>query len=111
MSLAQQFGSDKQLRVLRRLLIGSAALVAVLIARNILPEFPKSPSIQCVVSIIAHHDQRPRFDHHGPEWSAVSQISAIFPSVAEPVTAALHPQLLSTVQTKGFHYNRPPPAC
>lgn len=90
-------------------MLASVALLAVLAARNVLPQFPKAPGDHSALSADSHHDQRPRFDHTGSQWSVPSDGFLSVPPTAESAHLTLAPQLFSALQTKGFHYNRPPP--
>ena len=108
MSLGRKFRSDSQRRSWTEVLLASSALLALLVARNALPDFPKVPSAQSAASAVSHHDQRPRFDH-GPQWSAPADRFLPRPPVAESSHLAPRPQRFLALQTKGFHYNRPPP--
>jgi hypothetical protein len=87
----------------------SVVLSGVLVARNIPPNFPTRPAAHSAFSATSHHDQRPRFNHDGFQWN--SPVDAFLPTPPAAESAELAPasQLFSILQTKGFHYNRPPP--
>lgn len=105
MSLGQYFRRET---VWMRALFACTALIGVLAARNVLPQFPH-PLNTHSVSSDSHLDQRPRFDNSGSKWSAPTDCFLPTPPVAESHHLAPAPQLFSTLQTKGFHFNRPPP--
>jgi hypothetical protein len=92
-----------------RAVLASMALLAVLAARNVPPEFPKAPSLQSAVGANLHHDQRPRFDNSGLKWSAPVASFLQAPPAIESAHLASTPLPCSRLQTKGFHFNRPPP--
>lgn len=109
MSLGWHFrsGSDRTISI--RVILASVALLAVLAARNVPPDFVKAPSVHSQISAGSHHDQRPRFDRDGPQWSAPIASFLLVPLAVESAHLGPAPQLASALQTKGFHYNRPPP--
>jgi hypothetical protein len=92
-----------------RIVLACVALAAVLVARHIPPDFPAAPSIHSAFSAKSHHDQRPRFDNNRLQWSAPADMFLPAPPVAESADLALSVEPLPRLQTKGFHYNRPPP--
>jgi hypothetical protein len=88
-----------------------AALFALLAIRSAPPDFPKPTSIRhSLFSAVSSHSERPRFDASGLQWSAPVDHFLPFPPVAGSAHLAPFPQLWSALQSKGFHYNRPPPA-
>ena len=109
MWLERHFRSGSHGTIWMRAVVASAMLFAVLAARNVPPHFPKAPGVRSAVSDNSHHDQRPRFDNSGSKWSAPADSFLPDPPAAESAHLAPTPQLFSTLQTKGFHYNRPPP--
>jgi len=109
MWLGRYFRSDRQRTIRIRAAVAFAALLAVVGARNVLPDFEKAPGVHSAISADSHHDQRPRFDHTGSQWSAPADRFLPTPPVAESPHLTPAPQLFSTLQAKGFHYNRPPP--
>jgi hypothetical protein len=86
------------------------ALSAILVARSIPPNIPTKSSVHCAVRSSSHHDQRPRFAK-GLQWicAVAVDVFRLPPPVTESAGFTLFPQHYSTLQTKGFHYNRPPP--
>jgi len=91
--------------------VASIALFALLVIRNAPPDFPKPSSLHhCSINAVSSHDQRPRFNAGGLEWSAPVSHFLSFPPAAESARLTPVSQLSSPLQTKGFHYNRPPPA-
>ena len=94
-----------------RAILAFAALFALLVIRIAPPDFPRLPSLHhSSVNTVSSHDQRPHFDSEGMQWSA--PIGHFLPFLPAAESAHLSPasQPWSAVQTKGFHYNRPPPA-
>lgn len=89
----------------------TAALVlsAILLARSSPPNFPPAPWANSSIRAITHHDERPRFEHNRAQWSnPESTFQCVLPALhSRQVAATL--QSPSTVQSKGRHYNRPPP--
>jgi hypothetical protein len=92
------------------------AAFALLIARNVPPDFPQALSLQHssisgvpTVHAISSHDQRPRFDCNGLHWSAPVESFLPFPpsTISAHLTSAS--QFFPALRIKGFHYNRPPP--
>ena len=92
-----------------RALLALLALFSVLTARNVLPHFPGTPGAHSTVNADSHRDQRPRFDNSGMQWSAPAESFLSMPTAAESAHVTPAPQLFCTLQTKGFHFNRPPP--
>ena len=95
--------------------LGTAVLFALLVARNVPPEFPKTASLQhsstsnSLISALSSHDQRPRFDCSGSQWSAPVKGFLPFPP-AEALSHLTSPsQIFPALPVKGPHFNRPPP--
>ncbi len=109
MSLDRHFPSGSFRTICIRAALASIALLAVLAARNVPPHFPSVSCAHSAARADSHHDQRPRFENSGSKWRA--PVDSFRP--APPATESAHltpaPQLFSTLQTKGFHFNRPPP--
>jgi hypothetical protein len=90
--------------------LACAALFALLVIRTAPPDFPRPPSLhQSSVDSVSSHNERPRFDWGGSQWSAPVSHFLPFPPVAYSAHSTPVPQLWSVLQSKGFHYNRPPP--
>jgi hypothetical protein len=96
--------------------IGIAALFALLVARSNPPEFSKIAPLQhsamsnvSLVSAVSNHDQRPRFDCSGLQWSA--PVSALLPFPPSEISSHLTSpsQIFPALHIKGTHFNRPPP--
>lgn len=87
-----------------------AVLSAFLIARNVPPRFPKAPAHYSSISAVSGHHQRPHFDSDGSQWIAPVRSFQPFPPTAIATSLPSASQLFSTLETKGFHYDRPPPA-
>lgn len=109
MSLGPYFGNGRQGTICSRALFACVALIGVLAARNVLPHFPQATSSHSAVSVDSHHDQRPRFDNSGPRWSAPAESFLPTPPAAESAHLAPVSPLSSSLQSRGFHFNRPPP--
>jgi hypothetical protein len=91
--------------------LASAALFALLVFRTAPPDFPRPPSLHhSSVNAVSSHNQRPNFDSDGLQWSAPVGHFLPFPPAADYSHLTPLPQLWSALQSKGFHYNRPPPA-
>ncbi len=109
MSLARHFRGSNQGVVLIRAVLASVALFAIFAARDVPQDFPQAPDLQSRINADSHHDQIPRFDNTGSQWNAPGATFILFPPSAESAHLTRVPQLPSTLQTKGFHFNRPPP--
>src|SRR5579871_5312151 len=108
MSVERHFRSGSNGQCWIRAFLACAALFAVLAARNAPPVFPTAPSIRSAVGAALHHDQRPRFDTN-LKWTVPAAKFSLAPVIAESSHLAPSPRLFSPLQTKGFHFNRPPP--
>ena len=94
-----------------RAILACAALLSLLAIRTAPPDFPKPSSVQhSSIKTVSSQDQRPHFDSEGLQWSAPVGDFLPFPPAAESAHLIPTSQLWSSLQTKGFHYNRPPPA-
>jgi hypothetical protein len=109
MSLDRHFPGGSCRTVWIRAAVVSIALLAVLAARNVPPHFPGASRLHSAASADSHHDQRPRFDNYGSNWSAPVDSFRPVPPTPESAHLVPTPRLFSTLQTKGFHFNRPPP--
>lgn len=92
-----------------RAVLVSVALFAIFAAREVPPDFPHAIHRASTISADTHHDQRPRFDNSGTQWSAPAAVFVPYPPSAESAHLTSGLQLSSPLQTKGFHFNRPPP--
>jgi hypothetical protein len=108
MPLIAHSRSSGRTSIWARAVLASVALLAVLAARSVPPNFPEGSSFQSKVSATSHHDQRPRFDHSGSKWSAPADSFLLVPPATESPRLAPTPRLSFTLQSRGFHYNRPP---
>src|SRR5450755_749522 len=94
-----------------RAILAFAALFALLVIRTAPSDFPKPSSLHhSSINTVSSHDQRPNFDSEGLQWSAPVGHFLPFPPAAESAHLTPAPQRWSALQTKGFRYNRPPPA-
>ena len=87
-----------------------AALFALLAIRTAPPDFPRTSLHHSSFNAVSSHDERPRFDSSGLQWSAPVGHFLPFPPAADYAHLTPSPQLWSALQSKGFHYNRPPPS-
>jgi hypothetical protein len=110
MSLEQYSRSRRRSTICIRAFLAFTALFALLAARSVAPNFPQLLSHHASISAASQHDQKPRFDCDGLQWVAPSGSFLLTPPAMETTSVRLESQLLSTLQTKGFHYNRPPPS-
>ena len=83
-------------------------LSSLLVAQNIPLEFPSASVGQCRISAGSTHGQTQRFDSDGLQWTAPVGAIVIFP-LTERLKWNFTQQPLAALQTKGFHFNRPPP--
>jgi hypothetical protein len=116
MSLDRHPRSGRRGTIRIHAIVAFSALVALLVARNIPPDFHQAVSLQYSsvasvfsISAVSSHDQRPRFDCNGSQWSAPAASFLPFPPAAVSVHSACTSHLFPNRNTKGFHYNRPPP--
>jgi hypothetical protein len=91
-------------------ILGLAAIFALLVARSVPPDFSQIGTRDSSITAVSNHDQRPHFDLNGLQWSA--PVSAFFPLPPTAISSPLATASVSwsTIQSNGFHYNRPPPA-
>jgi len=94
-----------------RALLASAAFFSVLAARNVPPHFPGLLDSHSTFSADSHHDQRPRFDNSGSQWSTPAELVLLAPPAADAEHLIPQPQSFSAHHSKGPHFNRPPPVC
>jgi hypothetical protein len=85
-----------------------AALVALLFVRFTPPAFSEMPSAQATVVCHSAHNPRPCFDADGQGWSVPTAFIAIAPPEVSYHLPSVT-ELNLPFQTKGSHYNRPPP--
>lgn len=86
------------------------ALFALLTARSVPPDFPGAPGFHTSIHSVSHHQQRPRFNCETPNWSVATATVTPAPPDAESAHVFPSHDFLSTFSTKGFRFNRPPPA-
>src|SRR5579864_3218984 len=99
----------RQAMLLLQTVLTFATIFTLLISRNTPPTFPRVPTLSHSISAVLSPAHRPQFDSNGVQWSAPVDSSLLIPSSA--TSAHFNPacQRFSGIQTKGFHYNRPPP--
>jgi hypothetical protein len=83
-------------------------LSSLLVAQNVPLEFPSASVGQCSISAGSTIGQTQRFDSDGLQWTAPVGAFVILPPTGR-VNWNFTQQLLRAIQTKGFHFNRPPP--
>lgn len=110
MRLSFDFRGRKRRISLSRGLLGVASLLALLVVRSVPPELPHTSLHHLSVRAVAQHEQRPRFDSDSSQWTV--PVKSFVPAPPSEESARLTPSLqsLSILQTKGYRYNRPPPA-
>ena len=117
MSLVRHFRHGRPGATRVYAVIGIAALFALLVARNVPPEFPRiapsqhsTTSSVSLVTAASSHDQRPRFDCTGLQWS--SPVNGFLPFPPAATSSHLTPpsQICPALHPKGPYCNRPPPA-
>lgn len=89
--------------------IALAAVLGVIVARSVPPEFPSTPGLSSSVHAVSSHPQRPRFNCSGSEWSMLASTAGLLPPNAESAIGPAIGASFCALQTKGFRYNRPPP--
>ena len=109
MSLQGHFRNGIHGAVCIRAVLAVAALFAVLAARDVPPQFAKATRVHSTICADSHSDQRPRFDDSGSKWSAPADSLVPALPTAESAQMGPTPRLFSSLQLKGFHFNRPPP--
>jgi hypothetical protein len=84
-------------------------LSSLLLAQSVRLEFPRALSArQCSIGSASTHTQIQRFDTDGLQWIAPVAAFVILPSV-DGANCVLTQEPLAAIETKGFHFNRPPP--
>jgi hypothetical protein len=84
-------------------------LSSLLLAQSVTLEFPRVLSArQCSICAGSTHTHIQRFDTDGLQWIAPVAAFVILPSV-EDANCELSQEPLPAIETKGFHFNRPPP--
>ncbi|MGA7171810.1 MAG: hypothetical protein WCA99_06510 [Candidatus Sulfotelmatobacter sp.] len=89
-------------------MLASVVVAAIFAARGAPAQF-RAADTGHSISADSHHDQRPRFDNSSSGWSTPVESFLVFPPSAGPAQLIPAPALFSTLQTEGFHFNRPPP--
>jgi hypothetical protein len=102
------FRSGRRRATWMRVVVASVALFSIFAARSTPSQFPDAPANHSI-GADSHHEQRPRFDRGAFSWSAPVAAFVLLPPSAEPPNLTPASQVTSTLQTKGFHFNRPPP--
>jgi hypothetical protein len=88
--------------------IACAAIALLLFARSAPPNVPRTHVLQATFNGDNHHEQRPCFDHQGPQWGTpVSPFPLPTPVTTFQPLRTTEPFV--ALQENGFYYNRPPP--
>ena len=97
-------------------IIGIIALFALFVARSVSTQFPNVAPLErsatsntALVSVISSHDQRPRFDCSGLQWSAPVNVFLPFPPSETSNHLTSPSRIFPALHVKGPHFNRPPP--
>jgi hypothetical protein len=109
MSLVLESRSASKARIWLQTTVAFAAVFTLLVARVNPPRFPKAPSSHSSLSVAPDPGERLHFDSDGSQWSAPAQMCLLLPPAAESERFILPAPLSSFLQTRGLHYNRPPP--
>jgi hypothetical protein len=107
MLLLEPSRGDRRIKWVHALVVVAAAS-ALISVRNTPPEFPSAQSVHAFKSSTQHH-QRPRFDNSSPNYFAAPPASALFPLTVVQTQLTFATALFPSFQSKGAHYNRPPP--
>ncbi len=91
-----------------RVAVVSSALAGLLVARSGPLRLSALPSGHSAVTHLSH-DQRPRFDNTGSQWSIPIASFVGTPPLAIQAGIILAKALDDPFRTEGAHYNRPPP--
>jgi hypothetical protein len=96
--------------------VGIISLFALFVARSVPTQFPNVAPLErsatsqtSLVSAISSHDQRPRFDCGGLQWSARVYAFLPFPPSETSNHLTSPSQIFPALHAKGPHFNRPPP--
>lgn len=90
--------------------IGVAVLLALLAARSVPPQFASTTNPGSSIHVVSSHDQRPRFSFDESRWSLPAGGLQPLQCAATSRQIAPNSPLFSSLQARGLHYNRPPPA-
>jgi hypothetical protein len=85
-----------------------AVLLSLLVAQNVTLESHSASVGQCSIRGGSTHAQTQRFDSDGLHWTAPVGAFVILTSTGR-ANWKVTQQPLPAIQTKGFHFNRPPP--
>lgn len=91
-----------------RVAVVSCALTGLLVARSVPPRLSPGPLRHSAVTHLTH-DQRPRFDNSGSQWSIPIANFVGTPPPAIHTGISLATALDASFRAEGAHYNRPPP--
>lgn len=90
--------------------LGVSALLALLVARSVPPQFASMANSASAIHAVSGHDQRPRFNFDETNRSLATRSFQPFQSAAKSRHIAPESSSLSSLQATGLHYNRPPPS-
>jgi hypothetical protein len=110
MSLGRHFRIESSAAKWIRAALAFIVLLGIGTARSIPSQFSDASEIHSRIGAVAQHDQRPRFDDSALRWNAPAASFVLFsPTVKSVEVTPAEPDLFSTLQATGFHFNRPPP--
>lgn len=109
MSLPRDYKNRSQRPVIHRAVLAAVVLFAIFAARGVPPDFSQALNLQSTIAADSHDDQRPRFDDSAYQWSAQPATFQLALPNAGLAGLVAGPEVFSTIQAKGFHFNRPPP--
>lgn len=101
-------GRDRQMGWLRAVVV-LAALFGLFVARSVPTTFASASSTHSVVYFHSSHDQRPRFDNLGSQWSIPITTFAETPPPSVHAGVSLATALVVPFRKNGTHHTRPPP--
>lgn len=110
MWLGRQFGREGRGALRLRAALVLVALFAFLAARNVSPDFSKTPALRSTITAGSQPNHRLRFDNTDAKLVAPANSFLILPPVAESTHLTQGDLSFSSYQTMGIHFNRPPPA-
>jgi hypothetical protein len=109
MSLLRDYTNRSQRPLIYRAVLAAVVLFAIFAARGVPPDFSQALNPHSTIAANSHHDQRPRFVDSAYQWGAPPATFQLTLPNAELAGLIVEPEVFSTIQTKGFHFNRPPP--
>jgi hypothetical protein len=71
---------------------------------------PHAASNRLTIQAVRTLSQRPCFDQNASEWTVPVPVALPAPPAAQPLAVVPARQFFPSLEAKGPHYNRPPPA-